>query len=238
MNLTNHFNKLFLVLGLVMAIGFSSCKKDDKKDDTPFVTNAAKFSDPNFVPVSTAFVNNTNPDAQQASMYAQMIKTQLQAYSSFLTVPTNATYSAGKVLGTWSWSYQGYTAEYVLEEIGNRYEFTYTWTYMGSAYYSFTGWEEMDGSAGNITMDILDMGELYTIDWTNNGGNFVIDMQLSDNGVVYSRYVGTYNSNGSGNVKFYDSGDLYYEAIWNADGSGTANTYNSSGAIVDTFSWV
>ncbi len=217
-------------------MGLSSCKKEDK-NETPFVTNASKFSDPNYVPISSAFVNNTDPNASQASSYAQMVKTQLQAYSSFFNVPSNAVYNAGKVLGTWTWSYQGYTAEYLVEEIGNRYVFTYTWTYMGSPYYSFTGWEEIDGSEGRLEMTLVDMNELYTIDWTNNSGNFVIDMRLSDSGTVYSRYLATYNANGSGNVKFYDEGVLYYEANWNSNGSGTATTYDSNGNVEDTYSW-
>ncbi|CAN5341837.1 hypothetical protein BH09BAC1_BH09BAC1_20870 [soil metagenome] len=232
----NRFNTLLLCLSLGLVIGFSSCKKD-KDEEKPFVTNASKFSDPAYVPLSSSFSNSTNPDAQQALSYAQMIKSQLQAYSSFFNIPADASYSAGKVLGVWTWNYQGYTAEYMVEEVGSRYLFTYTWTYLGSPYYGFTGWEETSGNAGHLEMNFVDANELYTIDWTNNSGNFVIDMKLADAGVVYSRYVGTYNANGSGNVKFYDDGDLYYEALWNTDGSGTATTYNSDGTVEDTYSW-
>lgn len=233
----NNISTLFMFLALAMSIGFTSCKKD-KDEEKPFVTNASKFSDPNFIKVSSAFTNNTSTDAQQALGYAQSIKSTLQAYSSFFSIPADASYAAGKVVGVWTWNYQGYSAEYIVEEIGNRYVFTYTWTYLGSQYYSFTGWEEMDGSAGKLEMTIVDANELFTINWTNNNNSFVIDMTNTDAGVVYSRYVGTYNSDGSGNVKYYDGTDLYYEAIWNTNGSGTATTYNSDGTVDDTYSWV
>lgn len=233
----NRLQAMFLFLGLGLVLGFSSCKKDDKDAETPFVTNASKFSDPNFVPIADAFEATTDPEGQMALSYAQMVKTQLQAYSSFFSVPANAVYAPGKVIGSWTWSYQGYAAEYLVEEIGSRYEFTYTWTYLGSPYYGFTGWEEMDGSEGRLEMQLFDIAELYTIEWTNNNNNFVIDMKLSESGSVYSRYLATYNANGSGNVKFYDMGDLYYEATWNTDGSGTATTYDSNGNVEDTYSW-
>lgn len=234
---TISLRSLLILMSLSFGVGFNSCKKDDEGDkNEPFVTSASKFSDPNEVPISSVLTESSDPNAIQASTQAMALRNTLSAYTGFMAVPADADYYAGKVLGSWRWSYSGYSGEYLLEENGSRYEFSYVWTYQGAAYYSFNGWEEKDGTEGYMNLE-LDGSEAITIAWEQlSNGGYTIDMRIYDGTTVTTRYVGVYNANGSGSIELYDEGVIEYEASWNANGSGSYTSYYN-GVVDETGSW-
>lgn len=240
MNFLSFGRYFLLLLALGFVTGMASCKKDDDdgnnntETDEPFVTSASTFSDPNALPIATE-LQTTNTEAYG---YALTPKTQLQAFSSFMLVPATAQYSTPKTgPGTYTWNYQGYQGVYTITDGGSQWDFSYVWTIQGSTYLDINGWEKKDGSAGFLQWE-FDATERYTIDWSaTSQGGYSIDTKFISGGVVDSRYVGVYNSDGSGSIDYFSEGDLYYTASWNASGSGTYTSYNSDGSVADSGSF-
>lgn len=235
---TISLRSLLILMSLSFIVGFNSCKKDDDKDSNePFVTSASKFSDPNEIPISSSLENSADPNASLAFIQASSLRSTLSAYTGFMTVPANADYYAGKVIGSWHWSYQGYAGEYILEENGSRYEFSYIWTSQGAPFYSFNGWEEKDGTEGYMNLE-FDGTDAITIAWQQlSNGGYSIDMRLYDGSTVSTRYMGVYNADGSGSIDLYEDGIISYEASWNANGSGSYTSYDYNGAVDETGTW-
>lgn len=235
---TISIRSLLIFMSLSLIVGFGSCKKDSETEtNEPFVTSASKFNDPNEVPVSEALMNNTDPNASTAYSQATYLRTLVSAYTGYLAVPVDADYYAGKVLGSWRWSYSGYSGEYILEENGSRYEFSYIWTSQGTPFYSFTGWEETDGSEGYINLE-LDASDGIAIDWQQlSNGGYTISMDIYEGASILNTYNGVYNGDGSGSIEYYEDGVIAYRASWNANGSGSYTYYDSTGSVDETGSW-
>lgn len=228
----------------IFILSLSSCKKDSKTENHDPVFVSA-MSNPDNIKISDGLANNSDSHAQQAYAHADNLKQQLSAFSAYMSVPSDASYSAGKTgtIGTWTWSGFGYSYEYVLNEDADQYEFTYTIKYQNSPYYVISGWELKNGTQGHLDYDLTDSGgDSFSIDWTKDASDtYVINMkfyELSAPNSPYLRWEGTYHDDGSGNIVISDDGVRYYDATWNVNGSGMSTSYDSDGTtVLDSYNW-
>ncbi|MEZ4687736.1 MAG: hypothetical protein R3B47_17235 [Bacteroidia bacterium] len=212
----------------------AGCKEQPVEPEAPslnFATQAEAFQ------ASQNLSNYTaNPYAQLTYAYVTSLQSIFVAYSSFLTVPPNAT---GIGNNTWTWG----------DGAGNT--INYSWSSNGGnncvqislngpsvtngVYYEFC--EKQDGSSGWMKIfDPEDNGKLIIeAIWTVTGQD-AGTMEWNDYGSGEKQVI-TWKADGSGTLNIYENNVLTYESSWNADGTGSYKEYDAQGLLQDAGTW-
>ena len=142
-----------------------------------------------------------------------------------------------------TWTYGGYSVTYNASQSGNRYVFTYRASLNGVVYYTITGWENTDASAGHwdetLNTSVLVPGsDNYNInfDWNrvgNNGYHYEMSYDMGASQLMH--YVANINDDMSGNFSYALNGNPFYSCIWNAAGHGTFTDYSSNPPSITPF---
>jgi hypothetical protein len=210
---------------LLLAFFTAGCKKDEL---TPEDLQSLSFNSEEVLAlVPEGLKNSTDPYAQSCVDYIESA-VDMSGFISNLEVPSDAVKSSkksttGKDTWQWSWYYGGES-------------FTFYWTYdednakrywtmeiqfnNGPRYDYITAWESKDGTEGEV---------IYNFGWA---AIYSTDQCVDDYDFIYWRYSWNKDCSGAYHLKFtWDSDDpecdmyLHYDAVINADGSGTIDYY-------------
>ena len=234
-----HMKKILILF--IAAIAISSCSKsssDDQSSNTPaFMPSVTKLQLTSKVPASL----------QQNSPETWNQISQMDAYmnlgAAFMTNPANKASSTPSG-STYTWTNGTYTVTYTYTLSGSQYQYTYTMSENGTTYYTITGWENTNGTAGhwaytlNTAVVGAPSGSNYniTFDWTKNTlGDYHFDMNFDMGANNALHYVSNINHDYSGDFMYSSNGTQYYGGTWNSSGHGQYTNYLTTPPTVDNF---
>lgn len=216
---------------VVIAIIMTSCSSENNSS-TSFKPSLTSLNLASKVPSS---LQQNSPES-----YSQI--SQMETYMSMCSMYMNNT--TGKSGSTNTWSYGGYTVTFTYSLVGSQYQFSYTMTQNATVFYTLTGWENTDGSAGhwNYSINTAVLGDPdgtnfdITFDWTKNSvGDYHFDM-LFDMGISGNyHYVSNINHDYSGNSMYSIDSVQYFGTTWNSTGHGQYTNYTTSPPTVTNF---
>jgi hypothetical protein len=216
---------------IVIGILITSCSSDNQSSTT-FKPSLTKLG------LATKVPSNLQQNSPQT--YSQI--SQMEAYMNMGSMYMNNT--TGKSTNTNTWSYGGYTVTYSYNLVGNQYQFTYTMTLNSVVYYSITGWENSDGTAGhwNYSINTSVLGSPnnsnynITFDWTRSSiGDYHFVMNFDMGATNNLHYVTNINHDLSGNTIFSSNSVKYYGSTWNSTGHGQFTIYLTNPPTVTNF---
>lgn len=228
--------KKILALLVVIAVAVTSCSKDSGNGGPAFKPAITKLNLASKVPSN---LQTTSPDT-----WTQI--SQMEAYmnlgAAYMTKPSGKTTTMSD--SSWTWTYGNYTVTYTYSLVGTQYQFTYTMTEGSTTYYTITGWENTDGSAGHwaYTLNTAVVGDPtgsdfnITFDWTKNAADdyhFVMNFDMGAGSNLH--YVANINHDHSGDFLYTSNGTNYYGGNWNAAGHGQYTDYLTDPITVTTF---
>jgi hypothetical protein len=213
-----------LVLLLIGVLALSSCDRDGVGVTPGFVPNNASFDFDSKLPSN---LESSNPAVSER---VQQMKAMTNACGAMMI---NSMHSKTTVLAAassnlpnhYTWSSGGYVIDYSYGIVGPHYEFEYTITINGNPYFTASGWQATDGTAGHWEANFGAGGTgNYNVvyDWTvNSAGDLHFDMHF-DLGSTHLHYLFNLNHDGSGNISYYLSSttttDFY--CTWDPNGHG------------------
>jgi hypothetical protein len=216
---------------IVIAIIMTSCSSDNESSTTfkPSLTNLG---------LATKVPSSLEQNSPQT--YSQI--SQMEAYMSMGSMYMNNT--TGKSATTNTWTYGDYTVIYSYELIGNQYHFTYSMSQNSIEYFTLTGWENTDGSAGHwdYVINAAQLGDPdssnfnITFDWTRSTiGDYHFDMNFDMGASNNLHYVTNINHDLSGNSMFSLNSVQNYGTTWNSTGHGQFTDYTTTPPTVTNF---
>ncbi|MCF6170733.1 MAG: hypothetical protein L3J66_07150 [Bacteroidales bacterium] len=235
---------LALFTSIFSLVIVSSCKKDDDTDPNKDAPNYKVKT----VQVPDAMVQSSDPGAQQAASYINMVN-GMAGYGSMMTPPSKRTSvtnfkDGGGDVYVWEINDGNTHCTFTLKV--SESVTTYYWEMIidgileGQAFNNFTylkAEEAKDGSSSSFTVyDPETGGILMTMSWYDNGSvtNFTFEIP---NEVLMAVNV---NADGSGfvEVKSWQNGQyvLDFRAEWDASGHGQWWAYDG-GVVIDQGSW-
>ena len=248
-------NKL-LILGLALAVSFSSCKDDDESTPSQSLENAKPSFSASDTPIELpqAMVSSTDPVAQTAVGYVESINALTTQLSYFDQIPAGATKSTtpigrkstnGRIetdyiVYTWS-DGQGSTFAYQVSETTS----TYVWEffYQSSPDVDYVKIMRVEESklirSGSLEyynfFDNTSTDYIIKYTWNEDpDGTLYFDMLTPDNSITINAVISPDNS---GNIKYYLGGDLYYDISWTSSGTGSWTLYNFDGSVSESGTW-
>ncbi len=227
-----NLHALFIFAIILMLVQGCS-KKDDSSPTAPSTPST---------PPTAPTINFRGPQTSSQDTYAQLTVTYATMFNGFSGLFAPLSSSQGAWVGnTWTWSVTSGTLT-VTYTCTRQTDGSYTWkcTLNGTdsphVYTNFTVWEGMVNAANNggswsvYDEDATAAGvKSVEYTWATDGSGVLTGtFKGYDNGVLSVRYVVTNNTNGSGEVNFYDGTVLVYKATWTATGTGQWWIYDSS----------
>ena len=206
---------------LLFGIALLSCN-DEPAGETPFEPSVTTFNFEERLP------QNMQTDAPLVYSQVIVMQAQMNAVGAFMNNPDGANRSVVQSRTDYNWSYGDFNIDYNYVLVGDQYQFLYTVTYQGAAYYTIEGWQMADGSAGyyvsTIDFDALGMEDFpdYTteVSWTSNAAGLQMELSFDFGDTMQVFYEMTMNNDGSGDFAYTLNGDLTFTAQWNSDGTG------------------
>ena len=126
---------------LLFGIALLSCN-DEPAGETPFEPSVTTFNFEERLP------QNMQTDAPLVYSQVIVMQAQMNAVGAFMNNPDGANRSVVQSRTDYNWSYGDFNIDYNYVLVGDQYQFLYTVTYQGAAYYTIEGWQMADGSAG------------------------------------------------------------------------------------------
>jgi len=233
--------RILLLLLMVPVILQVSCKKDDPPAPPVYKEpTAASMADVAAVPAGLAAKADAGTDfgAVYAAMYMELAN-GISGFGGLFAVPDGASVQSKKSGSTvWFWSYGGYSYWMTYEELATKYVWKYEYQFPDVPRFTYIAAEEAkDGKSGNWTIyDPAASGNsVWTYIWNINSSNtFTADLTW-DEGNSPSAFKVVANANNSGNFKYYASGVLECEIVWNSDGSGSYTFYGDMASYSGTW---
>lgn len=246
-----HLFKFFCLLALTSLL--MSCGGDDDDVSPTDDLAQAKLSftdDTTPIEVPAAMTQSTDEVAAEASGFVNLAN----AISQYITVfqpPAGATKSSTPVTAsngriaqtqeeylvyTWtgSWAGQELTIAYQISQTAENYVFEVFFKYKDDTEFLKFIHAEESKTVRKGFMDIYSLDTSSTVvfsyKWeTTTDGTFFFDVETD--GFVINLIV---NPDKSGSLKYYLGGELYYDIMWTAEGSGTWTRYSDP---VESGSW-
>lgn len=226
---------LTLIFITLVLTGCSNEGIDKSSSSNAFSPSVTKLDLTSKLPVN---LKQNSPET-----FAQI--SQMATYMNLGSMYMNNNNSASRTSGLINtWNYGGFTVAYTYSLVGSQYQFNYTITQDSKIYYTISGWENKDGSAGhwsyNINTAVLGLpnGSSYNIifDWTkSNIGNYHFEMKCDMGSSNNLYYIANINYDYSGNYKYTLNNSPFLDASWNASGHGKLTYYYSDPPTVYTF---
>ncbi len=230
-----------LAFALVVSLGGCS-KKADTVTGTGTQTQSPQIPAQHFSGPTTS---STDPYAQATITYA----TSINAMTSWSTAFSGL--SATQNGNTWTWSYgtSAFTETYTATKLSDG---SYSWKFVlngqvdaNSPNYNnktlFEGTTSADGKSGTwkIYYD-TSTTVLAQLDYSTDANGTVTGtyQEFDTDGTLSGKIIVTNNSDKSGEVQYFDKTILVYKSTWQANGSGTWYTYDSTtGNQTGTGTW-
>ncbi len=232
-------NLILPVLIAILAFNFS-CSKDDESEIREFET----------IGFDSEVVMEKLPEGLKSSddEHAQMAVDYVESaidwgdFSDHLTPPEDAV-KAGKKSSetyTWTWNYGGayvLTMWWTYHDDAQKNYWDIDIQYNGTDRYNYlSAWESKDQRSGQImynyqwvcamddaSTDCEDV--FWSYDWNvDNNDNYIFNfvVEAEEDGAANSmKYETKVNNDGSGSVKYYIYGDLFYDLNWDSAGNGS-----------------
>jgi hypothetical protein len=232
--------KLLLILVSFLLLFIFGCSSDDNP-----ASNSGTAPGAPAVQVSGPSGTSTDQHALMARQYAMVVN----GFASYASAYGQA---GGTQNGnTWTWSATQGTFSYTMTAVKES-NGSYSWklvlngTPQGSpdGYDNWTAMEgstSADGKSGSWTIYQVNstIKAAYFIFSTDANGTLTADLTAyNDRGVEEGKYVFINNTDGSGELSFYDGTVRVLKVTWIANGSGSWWTYNSTtGAETGTGTW-
>ncbi|HKK81677.1 MAG TPA: hypothetical protein VJ909_05475 [Prolixibacteraceae bacterium] len=232
--------RILLFALTVVVVAFTGCSEDEDINSSPEATVLKITEKLEKLDVPSAMRNSDHEYAQEAVGYVEEVK-NIGSYFDFFEIPEDAEHTSLKSTLNQD--------EYYWTDGENEIWMTYTETSGGYTWqidvdmgygrqkYLFAE-EDKDGNYGN--MKIYDFagetsGWIIQYEWTfNQAGDAELIWELADGSM---RYVIKSNIDYSGYARIYFSGALFYDFVWNSDGSGSVTMYDDDGEVFYTESW-
>jgi hypothetical protein len=237
------------ILSLSILIIVSGCKKEDEVQQSSQPDFQAQFTTTSVTDIMPPALQ-TNGDAMGNMMLSQ-INTYMMLPSMYMTafggmlqeIPSNAKMgTASPPPPTWTWNYGGYVITYTYNQTSTQYTFSYTVAMNGSVWYSITGWENINGSAGhwvyNFNLSNIPGGAsasnwAIVFDWQQpSTGEYDFQMSYDFGSSTPDVYVDMHvdSNTGSGYYDYYTpSNTLMYNYTWsNFGNNGSFTNYSFS----------
>ncbi len=182
------------------------------------------------IEVPNALRENSDVNAQQTETYFNLIKNYGITFSSFFTIPENASFENNSVVGrgtftgnseTYTWSSGNTTINYTITELVDRYTFIYKIVSPDFTGKLLDGYSLKDGSYAELNLiDPSNSNLSLSLKWTYTENMSKVEINIDSN-----KFLLESNKDNSGNIKVYENGALSSECKWNADGSGSLINY-------------
>lgn len=231
-NTMNKFKKISILLVIVLAL-LSSCSKDDSAS-TPAA--AATFTATDLTAKIPSSLKTKSPET--SAQIDDMIALMGIGDAFKLSKPTTKT--SGKTSGD-TWTSGGFTIKYTGSDNATQHLYTYTISQGSVLYYTLTGWDNINGSAGHWVLDFsaaatAGQGSINVdFDWIKNSSNdYNLDMVIVA-GTESAHLIANINHDSSGDLKGYNGSVLSFKSNWNANGSGQYVDYETNPATITNF---
>ena len=218
----------------LLSVLFIGCKKENTETQ-------------DFKPAFTT-LDLTSKVPSTLQQNAPMAYSQLLEMGAFMNLGSSFMQMTGKApitdVSNTQWNYLDYTVTYNYNLVGNRYVYDYSISQNGVNFYTITGWENSDGSAGHwaFTMDASVAGaptsDVYNIsfDWTKNSSNdYHFDMVFDMGSSQLIHYTANINHDMSGDYAYYLNNQLSYKCNWLSNGHGQFTDYSSIPPTIQNF---
>lgn len=216
----------------------TSCSSDNESSSTfkPSLTN---------LELATKVPSNLQQNSPQTYLQIRQMEAYMNMGSMYMNNTTGRSATTNRTSAdTNTWNYGGYTVTYSYNLVGNKYQFTYTITLNSVIYYSITGWQNTDGTAGHwnysINTSVLGASSSanfnITFDWTRStigDYHFVMDFDMGATNNLH--YVTNINHDLSGNTIYSSNSVQYYGSTWNSTGHGQFTNYLTNPPTVTNF---
>ncbi len=219
-----------IILLLLTIFVLSSCDRDGVGVTPGFVPKNASFELDSKLPSN---LESSNPDV---SARVQQMKALTNACGGLMVNSMHAKTTVLQATSSnlpnhYTWSSGGYVIDYNYGIVGPNYEYNYTITINGSQFFTASGWQATDGSAGHweATFGVGGSGNYDIVyDWTvNSAGDMHFEMQF-DLGSTHLNYVFNLNHDYSGNITYQLNNTTEFYCIWNSNGNGYYTLGNST----------
>jgi hypothetical protein len=232
--------RIFLFVFIAVLFAFTGCNEDEDLNASPEATKIKITEKLDKLDVPPAMQNSDYQYAQEAVGYVEDVK-NIASYFDYFDIPedaerTNLKSSLNQEEYYWT------DGENEIWEIYTETSGGYTWQIdvdmgYGRQKYLYAE-EDKDGNYGSMKVyDITgeSTGWIFQYEWTfNSAGDAELIWEFADGSM---RYEIKSNVDYSGYARIYFSGALFYNFIWNSDGSGSVTMYDDNGSVFYTESW-
>ncbi|MDA3867457.1 MAG: hypothetical protein PF489_12015 [Salinivirgaceae bacterium] len=230
----------FLFVLIATLFAFSGCNEDEDLNASPEATKIKITEKLDKLDLPLAMRNSNHQYAQEAVGYVEEVK-NIASYFDYFEIPDDAERTELKSTlnqEEYYWT-DGQTEIWVIytETSGG-----YTWQIdvdmgYGRQKYLYAE-EDKDGNYGS--MKVYDStGEtsewFFQYEWTfNSAGDAELIWEFADGSMKYEIKS---NIDYSGYARIFMSGVLFYDFVWNSDGSGSVTMYDDGGGVLYTEGW-
>ncbi|WP_422360714.1 hypothetical protein [Reichenbachiella sp.] len=228
----------FLIfLYLISILPFTGCSEDeDGSDSNVTIENPMDLLEPT---IPSSMSSSSDPYAQAANAMVISATSFATIGASFFAGVENATPTTSTLPGgVGSCSYYEYSANeatvaYQACEDDNNYYLDVYYQEGATLEQVLSLEQKKDGTSGSME---LTSGISYLVSWNLVGDELTMSIK-SDNVLVYE--LTSNQSTGSGSVVYYDETDSGAKQVfeWDANGSGSYTSYDSSGTVLESASW-
>lgn len=218
---------------------FVSCSKDsESSNSSAFSPSVTKLRLDSNTPVSL------DQNSQETSMQLSQMEAYMDFGSNFMNNPSNRINPSLNSNTTKTWTYGEFLVTYIYNDSGNQYSFEYTITKNGNIYYSITGWEKKDNSAGSWDFNVNSsyLGDPDTtnynisFDWNKNSTNdyhYELSFDMGKENLML--YACNINHDKSGDFLYTFNSEKEFGAKWDKTGHGESTDYTTSPVSVSKF---
>lgn len=234
MRKSNLFKSILLIALFIAAI---SCSKDDDDSKEPDVARMAISEKVQAIQVPNAMKNSNNQYAQQASGYVTMIQGIVNTFTYFEPPEGAQQLKSTSTEGTYTWSYGGITIYMTYEETATKYLWSVDvdegygrMRYIEAEEFKTgaSGWMKIYDYTGTVS------GVMLLYEWVVNADDSVLLKMSDSEGGFKIEILG--RPDNSGYARYYVENVLWYEFIWNSDGSGSYAFYDN-GTPYESGTW-